>query len=61
MVKTLLLLSNPAEEQIYLEESWIINDKGGFERKKNQTEGIILMSNEISYLEFFNLKGDMYE
>ena len=26
--------SSPAKEQIYLEESWIINDRGGFERKK---------------------------
>jgi len=45
--------STPAEEQIYLEEVWLLNDKGGFDRPKNETEGIIIMSSEISYVEFF--------
>jgi hypothetical protein len=44
--------SSPAKEQIYLEESWVINANGGFERKKNDTEGIIVMSDQISLIEF---------
>jgi len=43
--------SAPAEEQIYLEETWILNDKGGFERKKNDTAGVIILSSEISHIE----------
>jgi len=46
--------STPAEEQIYLEETWVINDKGGFERPKNNTAGVIVLSSEISYLELRN-------
>jgi len=43
--------SSPAKEQIYLEETWIINSDGGFEREKDQTDGIIVMSDEILHLE----------
>ena len=46
--------SSPAKEQIYLEETWIINEDGGFERIKNETEGVIIVSDEISYIEFIN-------
>lgn len=46
--------STPAEEQIYLEETWVINDKGAFERPKNNTAGVIVLSSEISYLELRN-------
>ncbi len=48
--------SSPAEEQIYLEESWIINDKGGFDRAKIDTEGIMVMQNQISHIEFIKNK-----
>lgn len=43
--------SSPAEEQIYLEESWIINSDGGFERPKERSDGVIIMASEISYVE----------
>jgi hypothetical protein len=43
--------SSPADEQIYLEETWIVNDKGGLERKKNQTAGVIILSKEIAFIE----------
>jgi len=46
--------SAPAQEQIYLEETWVINEKGGFERPKNNTEGVIILSSEISHLELRN-------
>lgn len=35
--------SSPAEEQIYLEEKWVINENGAFERKVNNTAGIIIL------------------
>lgn len=47
--------SAPAEEQIYLEESWIITD-GVLERRVNGTEGVIVMASEISHIEFFEYK-----
>jgi hypothetical protein len=43
--------SAPAPEQIYLEETWILNDKGGFLRAKNNTAGVIILSDEISHIE----------
>lgn len=46
--------SAPSEEQLYLEETWILNDKGAFERKKHGTAGIIILTNEISHIELRN-------
>lgn len=46
--------SAPAEEQIYLEEAWFLNEDKGFDRPKNQTSGIILLSSELVCLEFFH-------
>lgn len=43
--------SAPSEEQIYLEECWVVNERGGFERKKNSTAGVIILADDISYLE----------
>ena len=44
--------SSPAPEQIYLEETWIVNESGGLEREKNRTAGVIILSSEIAYIEF---------
>lgn len=46
--------SSPAEEQIYLEETWVLNDKGGFVRAKNNTAGVIIFSSEITHIELRN-------
>lgn len=46
--------SAPAPEQMYLEETWILNDRGGFERAKKNTAGVIILSNEISHIELRN-------
>lgn len=46
--------SAPADEQIYLEESWVLNEKGGFVREKNKTAGVLVLSKEIAYIEFRN-------
>jgi len=48
--------SAPAEEQIYLEESWIVNDKGGLERPKKQTAGVLVNASEIAYIEFMKFE-----
>ncbi len=46
--------SAPAEEQIYLEEQWVLNDEGGFDRPVEQTSGIIILSPEILSVEFMH-------
>ncbi len=51
--------NSPANEEIYLEERWIINKHGGFERRVNETAGIIILSSEIESIEFYNyFKGE---
>lgn len=47
--------SAPAPEQLYLEEVWVLNNDGGFERQRNETAGIIILSSEIMTVEFFNV------
>lgn len=49
--------SAPSEEQIYLEEQWILNEEGGFERQAEQTSGIIILSSEIRSVEFMHSGG----
>jgi hypothetical protein len=46
--------STPNKEQIYLEETWMLNDDGGFERPREQTAGVIITSDEIASVELFN-------
>lgn len=46
--------SSPSPEQIYLEEQWILNEEGGFERKVEQTSGIIILSSEIVSVELMH-------
>lgn len=50
--------SSPAEEQIYLEESWLLNEEGGLARSKKGSSGVIVMSSEISYLELMDYEGE---
>lgn len=44
--------SYPEKEQIYLEESWIMNSDGGFDRSRINSKGIIILS-EIESIELF--------
>ena len=44
----------PAEEQIYLEEEWLLNEKGGFDRPVEQTSGVLITSSDIISIEFFD-------
>jgi hypothetical protein len=45
--------SYPAEEQIYLEQVWHLDDKGAFMKAVERSGGIIILGKEISSLEFF--------
>lgn len=46
--------SAPAEEQLYLEEHWLLNAEGGFDRPAEQTSGIIILSSEILTVELIH-------
>ncbi|WBX92546.1 DUF6338 family protein [Pseudoxanthomonas mexicana] len=48
--------SAPAEEQLYLEETWLLDEKGKFLRKINDTTGVLVLSKNISHVEFRELK-----
>lgn len=50
--------SAPAEEQLYLEEHWLLNEDGGFDRQAEQTSGIIILSSEIRSVELIH-SGDL--
>ncbi len=43
--------SAPAEEQLYLEEYWLLKEDGGFDRPVHQTAGILILSSEIVSVE----------
>jgi hypothetical protein len=52
--------STPSPEQIYLEEAWNLNVDGGFERRREESAGILVISSEIRSVEFFILDtGDI--
>jgi hypothetical protein len=46
--------SAPANEQIYLEQEWLLNDDGGFERPAEQSAGIIILTSEVETVELYN-------
>lgn len=43
--------SAPAEEQIYLEETWILGEGGEFVRKIERTAGTLILAKNISHVE----------
>lgn len=47
--------SYPAPEQIFLQNSYIINKYKCLEREKEGSAGILILSSEIIYLEFYNV------
>lgn len=49
--------SASAEEQIYLEEAWILNDDGTLARPKQQSAGLLVMGRDIAYLELMSYYG----
>lgn len=48
--------SNPEPEQIFLEQSWVLTEGGGFERPKEQSAGVIILAKEIVTLELFSVE-----
>lgn len=47
--------SSPANEQIYLQETWKLKPNGGFDRARVDSAGIIILSSDIVTVEFFNI------
>lgn len=47
--------SAPAPEQLYLEEAWVLNSDGGFERPRAESAGILVLTSEIATVELFNV------
>lgn len=45
--------SNPADEQIYLEEVWTLDEEGKFLQRVEGSRGVIVMQSEIRAIEFF--------
>jgi hypothetical protein len=45
--------SYPAEEQIYLEEVWELDEKSAFKKRIDRSNGIIILGKDISSIEFF--------
>ena len=50
--------SSPAPEQIYLQEAWVLNEDGGFDRPRMDSAGIIILAKEIATLELFQIKDE---
>jgi hypothetical protein len=46
--------SGPSKEQLYFEETWVLNSDGGFERPKDTTAGTLIVSADIESIEFFH-------
>jgi hypothetical protein len=47
--------NSPAPEQLYLQELWELNDEGGFDAPKTKTRGILILANEISFIELIDV------
>jgi hypothetical protein len=47
--------SAPAPEHLYLEEAWVLNGDGGFERPRTDTAGIMVLAPDIVTIEFFQI------
>ncbi len=43
----------PQKNDIYIEELWKLNNKGGFKYRIEQTQGILITEGEISTIEFY--------
>jgi len=47
--------SFPAEEDLYIEELWEIDEKGKFKQPVQNSGGCLIRRNEINFMEFFKL------
>jgi hypothetical protein len=48
----------PSPEQIYLEEAWVLNEDGGLDRPRTNSEGILILGTELRSLEFFQAEEE---
>jgi hypothetical protein len=46
--------SYPADEQLYLQEIWRLDETGAFKERVDRSRGILLAARDIDALEFFN-------
>lgn len=44
----------PHDEKLYLEELWEITNNRDFSRRVERTSGVMILNEEIKYIEFFN-------
>lgn len=51
--------SNPDSEQLYLEENWLLNEHGGFERPRTDSAGVIVLSKDIESIELFHMRKEL--
>jgi hypothetical protein len=49
----------PAKEQIFLEEVYSVNENGGFGEIVERTDGMLILGDDISSIEFFKLEDDI--
>lgn len=47
--------SNPAPEQLYLEQAWHLSEAGGLERPRTDSAGILVLSADIESVELFQI------
>ena len=47
--------ASPLPEQLYLQEAWLQNLDGGFERPRTNTAGILVLGSEIRTVELFSV------
>ncbi len=48
--------SSPAEEQIYLEQIWALDESGRFQHPIDSSRGAIIMGQQVLAVEFFDVK-----
>lgn len=54
--------SFPQVKELYLEQEWIVNEQGGFDRAVNESRGIIIFFEEILSIEIYDyIEGDNNE
>ncbi len=47
--------SFPAEEDLYIEELWVIDEEGKFKERIENSGGCLIRRNDINFIEFFKL------
>jgi hypothetical protein len=49
--------SYPEKEDLYLEAVWSVDERGKFDKKLENSQGLLVNFEEISFIEFFKLNG----